>query len=220
MKSPSYEYRCIGLAAHGKQHAPPLGRAFRAPQCLPQGRVYAIEPNPHAAAKLRRSVALNGLTDRTTVIEAAAGNSEGAVTLFVPHGEPKNSTVIAKPQNAPPPSAGTLYNVSLIKLDQLAETTPRIDLIKIDAEGAEQHIVHGMMGILQRDKPNLLLEFNPARYIDAAGFLESLMTAYERMRYVNFEADAAEVSAEQIVQDRSGEDWLLFFDNPGTQTVD
>ena len=179
----------------------------------PQGRIYAIEPNPEAAAKLRRSIALNGLTDRTMVIEAAAGNSDGTVTLFVPYGEPKNSTVVNKPQNAPPLSAGTLYDVPLVRLDQLAETAPRIDFIKIDAEGAEQQIVHGMMGILRRDKPKLLLEFNPARYNNAAGFLKSLIAEYGRMRYVNFEAKAAEVNAEQILQDKSREDWLLFFDD-------
>jgi FkbM family methyltransferase len=182
----------------------------------PQGRVYAIEPNPTVTPKLRRSVNLNGLAARTTIIEAAAGAVDGDETnLYVPHGEPKNSTVVAAPEGIAPGS-GCLYKVPRVRLDQLAATVPRIDVVKIDAEGAEQDIVAGMEDILRRDRPTLLVEFNPGRYADAAGFLETLSALYGRMRYVDFAANAAQVTAQQILGDRSGEDWLLLFDQSPT----
>lgn len=177
-----------------------------------EGHVYAVEPNPCVVTKLRRTISLNGLTGRTAIIEAAAGNSDGEATLFVPHGEPKNGTVISGRPGAPDGS-GALYNVPRIRLDRLAATVPRIDLVKIDAEGAEQDIVAGMAGILQRDKPLLLLEFNPARYRDPAAFLGELGAIYRRVRYIDFEANAAEARPQQVLSDRSGEDWLLLFDD-------
>ncbi len=118
------------------------------------GHVYAVEPNPAVLPKLRRSVALNGLAARTTIIEGAAGAIEGGdAALFVPHGEPKNSTVVAAPEGIAPGS-GCVYRVPRVKLDRLAMAVPRIDLVKIDAEGAEQDIVAGMEGILRRDRPS------------------------------------------------------------------
>ena len=177
-----------------------------------EGRVYAVEPNPRVVAKLRRTISLNGLAGRTAIIEAAAGNSDDETTLFVPHGEPKNGTVVGG-RSEVPDGSGALYNVPRIRLDRLAATVPRIDLVKIDAEGAEQDIVAGMAGILRRDKPLLLLEFNPARYRDAAGFLNELGSIYGRVRYIDFEANATEARPQQVLNDRSGEDWLLFFDD-------
>jgi FkbM family methyltransferase len=177
-----------------------------------EGHVYAVEPNPCVVAKLRRSISLNGLAGRTAIIEAAAGNSDDETTLFVPHGEPKNGTVISRPRNVSDGS-GTLHNVPRIRLDRLAATVPRIDLVKIDAEGAEQDIIAGMAGILRRDKPLLLLEFNPARYGDPAAFLDELGSIYGRVRYIDFEANAAEARPQQVLSDRSGEDWLLLFDD-------
>jgi FkbM family methyltransferase len=177
-----------------------------------EGHVYAVEPNPQVVEKLRRTISLNGLTSRTVIIEAAAGNSDGETTLFVPHGEPKNGTVISG-RPAVPDGSGTLYNVPRMRLDQLATTVPRIDLVKIDAEGAEQDIVAGMAGVLRRDKPILLLEFNPGRYRDPAAFLNELGSIYGRVRYIDFEANAAEARPQQLLSDRSGEDWLLLFDD-------
>jgi FkbM family methyltransferase len=176
------------------------------------GRVYAVEPNPRVLPKLRRSVQLNGLAGRTTIIEAAAGKTSGEVTLFVPHGEPKNGTVIGSPEQVSTDS-GFTCNVPAMRLDELAGTVSHVDLVKIDAEGAEQDIVAGMTEILRRDKPLLLLEFNPMRYGDPAGFLAELTSIYPRMRYIDFDANAVEVPTQRILDDRSGEDWLLWFDN-------
>jgi FkbM family methyltransferase len=178
------------------------------------GHVYAVEPNPAVVSKLRRSVQLNGLAARTTIIEAAAGVVEDDVALFAPYGEPKTGAVIADPAWIVPGAAGNLYTVRGVKLDRIAVTAPHIDLVKIDAEGAEQDIIAGMSGILRRDRPSLLIEFNRGRYSDAAGFLKSLTDLYTRLRYIDFNTGATEVEPRKVLNDQSGEDWLLLFDEP------
>ncbi len=180
----------------------------------PKGRVFAVEPNPAVLPKLRRSVNLNGLAGRTTIVEAAAGAvDEDETNLYVPDGEPKNSTVVPRPEGL---AAGSdrVYKVRRVRLDGLAATVPRIDLVKIDAEGAEQDVIAGLEGILRRDRPSLLAEFNPGKRADAAGFLETLGAPYDRMRYIDFEANPTQVTPRQVLDDRSGEDWLLLFDQP------
>lgn len=180
-----------------------------------RGHVYAVEPNRAVAEKLRRSVELNGLAGRTTIIDAAAGAEEGDANLYVPHGEPKNSTVVANAENIAS-ELGAVHRVRRVKLDRLAGTIPHVDLVKIDAEGAEQDIIAGMETILRRDKPTLLLEFNAGRYADPAGFVERLAALYPRMRHIDFDGNAVDLSPTQLLSDRSGEDWLLLFDEPQT----
>jgi len=179
----------------------------------PSGHVHAVEPNPAVVDKLRRSIELNGFTGRTTIIEAAAGAEDGEASLYAPHGEPKNSMVVAN-ADAIAPELGAVHKVRRIKLDRLAGTIPHVDLVKIDAEGAEQDIIAGMETILRRDKPTLLLEFNAGRYPDAAGFVDRLGALYPRMRYIDFEGNAVDLTPAKLLSDRSGEDWLLLFDDP------
>jgi hypothetical protein len=107
-----------------------------------------------------------------------------------------------------------LYKVPQIKLDKLAATVSRIDLVKVDAEGAEQDVLSGMEGILRRDKPCLLLEFNAGRYADPMAFIAWLRGLYGRMRYIDFDGNPTDVTPEHLLSDRSGEDWLLLFDEP------
>jgi FkbM family methyltransferase len=174
------------------------------------GHVYAVEPNPTTAIALRRSVDLNGAAGRTTVIEAAAGAADGSqLLLFAPHGEPKNATIIASPDQVSAAS-GTVYTVSEVAVDTIAERG-RIDFIKIDAEGAEEGIIAGALKTLARDRPHLVLEFNAARYRDPRAFLAQLTSIYGRLRYIDYYGNAVEMTEAQIQTDRKGEDWLLYF---------
>ena len=179
-----------------------------------EGRVYAVEPNPMVVPKLRRSVGLNGFSSRTTIIEAAAGAVDGGeADLFVPNGEPKNSTVAAVLDGIAPGS-GVIYKVPRIRIDRLMASATRFDFIKIDAEGAEQDIVAGMDAILRRDRPCLVLEFNAGRGSDPSGLLEKLGALYDRMRYLDFDGRANDISPAELLRDQSGEDWMLLLGDP------
>jgi FkbM family methyltransferase len=179
-----------------------------------EGRVYAVEPNPMVVPKLRRSVGLNGFATRTTIFEAAAGAVDGgAADLFAPNGEPKNSTVTAVLDGIAPGS-GVIYKVPRIRLDRLAASATRFDFIKIDAEGAEQDILAGMEAILRRDRPTLVVEFNAGRCADPSGLIDRLGALYDRMRYLDFDGSANDISPAELLRDQSGEDWMLLLGDP------
>jgi FkbM family methyltransferase len=176
------------------------------------GHVYSIEPNPAVVARLRRSVELNGLAHRTTIVEAAAGSIHGGeVLLFAPNGEAKNATIVTSPEVISPAS-GTIYKVPEVRLDEVTAPAPRIDFVKIDVEGSEESVIAGLMGTLKRDRPGLLIEFNGARYRDPRGFVNQLQAVYNRMRYIDYEGNAVSITSDQVISDRWGEDWLLYFD--------
>ena len=136
-----------------------------------RGHVHAAEPNPLVMARLRSSVRLNGFASRVTLhadpLAAAPGQE---VVLHVPAGLPQNASLHRVP------SEGTLaHALRTTTLDEIVGDR-RVDLVKIDAEGAEQSIWAGMARLLDRRAPlTALVEFTPDRYADAPGFLRTLL---------------------------------------------
>jgi FkbM family methyltransferase len=176
------------------------------------GQVHAVEPAPNAAAMLRRSLELNGFQFRTSVIEAAAGADEGATSLlYVPDREPKNAQIVASP-GAVDVAGGRLHQVAQRRIDALAQQLGRVDFVKIDAEGAEEQIIDGMIAILRRDKPHLVLEFNAARARAPDALLSTLGEIYGDLRYLDLSGALHAASPAQLTSERFGIDWQLVFE--------
>jgi FkbM family methyltransferase len=116
---------------------------------VPDGRVWAVEPDPRNAALLRRHVDLNGVADRVTVIEAAAGDGEGDVA-FSALGIPQSSVEDIWE------SGRGVQRVPLVRLDQVVAET---DVMKIDVEGYEGEVLAGSAALLSDSerKPRLIL---------------------------------------------------------------
>ena len=178
------------------------------------GRVLAIEPNPSASDLLQETVLLNGFAGHTTVLRTALGPpGVSQHRLFVPFGEPKNALLVDHGDY----SGGETILVPVTTLDTVAADFARVDLIKIDAEGAEIGIVAGMREVIRRHRPKLVLEFNAARYADPRGFLDELLALYGQVFLVGFDGTAESLAPETILTTQVGQDWILYFqdDNAG-----
>jgi FkbM family methyltransferase len=131
---------------------------FLAALCTGQeGRVTAIEPRAPTVDYLRRSVCLNQLEDRITVLRNAVGNRSDTVSLiWHPTSHNPGNTHLGEPdENA----EGQM--VEMRELDALLGGT-RLDCIKIDIEGAEGLALLGAVAILRENRPFVLCEINPA----------------------------------------------------------
>jgi len=170
------------------------------------GRVVAIEPVPSTAAVLRKTIDLNGLTYTTRLVIAAAGDRDDAeVHIVVPPGEPKNAAVVAAP------CEGSIVAPS-VTIDRLTRDLDRLDMVKIDAEGAEVTILAGMKETIARFKPRILLEFNAARYPDPDAFLADIERSYPTIRSVDFSSNLQPAPRDVLLHTRFGEDWLLYLE--------
>jgi FkbM family methyltransferase len=177
----------------------------------PAGKLVAVEPNPHAISKLRDSLALNGFSGRSRIIEAAAGASaDGSVNLYATLNEPKNATLVPDGFNVDSKIA-RISTVPLWTAEHIAHEFGRVDFIKIDAEGAEEAIIKGLGPVLQRHGPDLVLEFNAARYKDARRFLAEVSSHYSSANLIEYTGKLTPIDPESIVAQRFGEDWLLLF---------
>jgi len=122
----------------------------------PLGLVVAIEPNPENVKLLEASRRVNGF-DQVLVIQAAAGRQTGLLALNVSY---SNGMTAALPDDV-----GGLFASSPVPcfaLDALLPKARRLDLIKIDVEGAELNALLGLSETIKRDRPVIVSEFSPA----------------------------------------------------------
>jgi FkbM family methyltransferase len=123
----------------------------------PAARITAFEADPAIAAMLAENVRRNGASD-VEVVAAAVWTETGEVT-FRPDGA--DSGAVAALEGAPATDAIRVPTVRLA--DRLA--AERIDLLKLDIEGAETAVLSDCAGVLDHVEALLLEvhEFDPAR---------------------------------------------------------
>jgi FkbM family methyltransferase len=142
------------------------------------GSIYSFEPSTATFLQLQENIRLNGL-QTIHAIQAAVGNSPGLATLYVSANDNIGMTSLQPADNF----SDVVEQVKLITIDDFVRKTgiPQVSLIKIDIEGSELAALQGMLEVLTRHQPLLMVEINAAtlaRFGTAPsalyGFLQSL----------------------------------------------
>jgi FkbM family methyltransferase len=163
---------CVDVGAHVGFYA--LQMAL---WTAPAGRVIAFEPNPTARAVLQANVRLNRLTDRITIVPAAAGAARGMADLF----HSGNTSGLSRLGSPNPSSAsGAPVRVPVETLDAYC-ATERIQphWILVDAEGAELEVLRGAASLLTDTPVQLVVEMHPSLWDSrhtTAGSFEAFLT--------------------------------------------
>jgi len=123
----------------------------------PTGRIIALEPSRREFARLERNLRLNDITN-ALALRLAASDHEGTATLRLAGFGHEGMNSLGEIGYSYPQAASE--EISLITLDSLVEKhqLARIDVIKIDVEGAELKVLQGAHAILSTHKPVILLE--------------------------------------------------------------
>ncbi len=124
-----------------------------------RGHCFAVEPVPMMFQRAQENCRINGLTGNVTLSNLALGEKDGSVELYtfknLPHGYSSLSS-----QGR---SEYTVSHAEMITLDHYLERERigKLDLIKIDVEGAELSVLHGASGLLSRQEPPMwIMEMN------------------------------------------------------------
>lgn len=121
--------------------------------------VIAVEPNPGTASTLRRNCAINDITN-VNVLEFAAWDLDTRLNLEDPNGKIEGGSTRTVPMGEIDDTEHT--SVPAYRLDETISILPnaidRLDLIKLDVEGADLHALRGMAGLLEEFRPALLVE--------------------------------------------------------------
>jgi FkbM family methyltransferase len=137
---------------------------FTLPLARRSSVVHAFEPHPRLRARLSENVGLNNL--RNVVVNPVALSDEvGFGLLFGASHNNQGQGSLTKRGAATEP-----IKCELTTLDQYVRSSDldRVDLIKIDVEGAEFRVLQGASETLTRLRPTLYLEINPA-FLEQAG---------------------------------------------------
>ena len=171
--------------------------------CGPGGSVIALEPDPRHAEALTRNLALNGFT-QVRPMQAAAAGAAGTITLDGYGDGEANRGVsrIAAPRAAPMP--GRRFDVPAVTIDAITAASPRVDVVKIDVEGAEDLVLQGMQdGLATKRYRAILLELHPPllreRGIDPEACIRRLLEAGYRGRTIDASPNAYRAAIDPAV---------------------
>ncbi|MCU0561213.1 MAG: FkbM family methyltransferase [Desulfobacterales bacterium] len=120
------------------------------------GKVHAFEPVPSICARLAENLKLNGVAN-VELHPEALGNASGEVVFDA---NPSDFN-IGKGRVT---SQGNVI-VPIDTLDECLREEPLpVSLIKIDVEGHELEVLKGGVDTLEKQRPVLVMEFNPSEY--------------------------------------------------------
>ena len=169
----------IDVGANVGAHTLTLSRAVGSTGC-----VLAFEPNPITRAALRRNVDLNGFSN-IHIYDCALGASAQVLPLRVPRiGTPEyaNQGLASLVALETPHEEVRVQVRTLDQIDAEGRFT-RLDLVKIDVQGYECHVLEGMRGVLDAYGPALIFEFEDWAWAKAGADIERLNDVIRRSGY-------------------------------------
>jgi len=152
---------------------------------LPNGRVIAFEPVAELRSRLTSNLELNSF-DNVDVVDKALWWTNELLELHRHNGTYDDGSINEGLGSlfGSDGLAGDTETVECIPLDEALEALAidRVDVIKIDVEGAEPALLRGAAGVIERDRPILFVEADQRQASAAGTNLDSLLDDLE-LRY-------------------------------------
>lgn len=150
-----------------------------------RGKVIAVEMIPETAQALRAHIAINGLENVTVIEQALADAAGDEIIAHMPAGHVGQATLLPETLGGEPTNK---VRVTTTTLDLICASIDKVDLMKIDLEGAEALALKGGESMLAMTK-RVVFEARPgdkgagatADALEAAGFQISEIDKYNKL---------------------------------------
>lgn len=142
-----------------------------------KGHTIAVEPNPHLCNLLRATAGINH--PGFSVAETALSDKAGKLVLYIPEQSFGSASILRRTDLASVKQSKVRVNT--ITFDSLMEQMkmPKVDVIKMDVEGAEQLVFEGMKQAIEKNPGlKIIMEYSPFLYDNAKGFTEYLFSKF------------------------------------------
>jgi FkbM family methyltransferase len=173
------------------------------------GHVISIEPNPEIYSHLCNTISVNGYGGHVEALNFALSASTAArlAPFFVPTGEPKNGRFAGDTENLDwLAQFGSIFDVNVGYLD--VERFERVDLIKIDVEGAELEVLQHIQPIIEKFRPRIVCEVNFGRGYSYSDVCNSL-GGTSSLIHLDFDGVCKPLTERMAETERLNEDWLI-----------
>ena len=146
----------------------------------PAGRVVAIEPDPTTFELLAANVARNAMSN-VSLLRCAVAAEPGTMSLYRVPGHP----ALASLSRSNARSTAERVDVEVTTLDAaLSELgIERINVLKLDAQGAEIDILRGARETISRARPTMFVEYWPAGLSGMGHEPEELLAQFDEWGY-------------------------------------
>lgn len=181
---------CMDVGAHFGEVA-----FHMAQKVGPSGEVYAFEPEPSLYERLIKHAERNERKMRVCTVPMALSDRSGSATLYAASEDADNqglgSLMNGRPQLRRQVTVQTTTLDAFVKQQKIE----RIDLIKVDIQGAEIRFLRGGHETFRRMKPDLLIEFSPDDLKASGKNSRDLFEVLETYGYQLFRMKQGEIGA-------------------------
>lgn len=150
-----------------------------------QLKCFAFEPNLEICALLQKNIEINGLSENVHVLPVALSEKPGTAVLKIPaSGVDSGLACMGAPSRF---ASWREISVPVDTLDRILERKKihKVDLIKIDTEGAELFVLRGALETIKKHRPTVICEHwapNTAQF----GYHPDAITAFmENLGYTS-----------------------------------
>lgn len=152
---------------------------------LTSGEVHAFEPLQQHLSRFSTNLELNGFSN-IKVNPVALSRKPGSRTLYVPNTNNTGMASFYADETDPNGFAG--HGITTTTLDQYVSDMQikRLDIIKIDVEGAELDALEGGRETIRRFRPRVMMEVNVSHLRRAGKTLDDLVGFWADLGYSMF----------------------------------
>jgi FkbM family methyltransferase len=153
-----------------------------APLVGPTGRVIAFEPDPPTVVQLDANITVNHYSN-VKVEAIACTDREQMLTLYSDQDHPAGASL--SKVNAGEKGGQSSYSVRGRRIDDvvLELGLTRVDVMKVDVEGAEAFVLRGALETLKRFHPRLIVEIMPSNLAGMHTTVEDVLNVIKEAGY-------------------------------------
>lgn len=161
-------------------------------------RVEVFEPVPENHDYLVKNIKQNHLSDKITVYQKAVSSKKGKAEIYLAKkniGTHSLASAAAGSENS--------IEVDVVTLDGFIKSTPAVDVLKIDVEGFDGHVLDGGKKIIRSSQPTLFIEMVPP-HLEKAGynpvdFVNFIFDAYKEIYLVDEINESTKITSKETV---------------------
>lgn len=156
-------------------------------RAVPRAAYLGFEPNPACVTYVRRLVEANGFSD-LTVVPSGLYREAGVVILESYWNTSTDSTASIVPQVREGARVRRRDTVTILSMDDVERSLGKVKVgaMRIDVEGGELEVVEGMVRLLDRERPVVMIEVLPVYHAGPSGRLSrqlQLEAEFRKIRY-------------------------------------